>query len=202
MNWKKKRLHLPHSKGREREKERKRDRWKRSKSSSKTSPTVWIRPSSVLCRRKPFCAPPNAATTSGNREKGFSRYDHPFGKSFRASIVRRPKRRSNDDSTDRRPEKYSLSHTLSFLRIRARCRRKQCIQNCTLEMQQKEAMVNNELQVFQEKVQRCAQTCNDKAQSFVESQGMDVAQRKAMECIDECARDYGKELGSIKRRVT
>ena len=95
---------------------------------------------------------------------------------------------------------FSLS--LSFLRIRARCRRKQCIQNCTLEMQQKEAMVNNELQVFQEKVHRCAQTCNDKAQSFVESQGVDVAQRKAMECIDECARDYRKELGAIKRRVT
>ena len=69
-------------------------------------------------------------------------------------------------------------------------------------MQQKEAMVNNELQVFQEKVQRCAQTCNDKAQSFVESQGMDVAQLKAMECIAECARDYGKDLASIKRRVT
>ena len=69
-------------------------------------------------------------------------------------------------------------------------------------MQQKEAMVNNELQVFQEKVHRCAQTCNDKAQSFVESQGVDVAQRKAMECIDECVRDYGKELGAIKRRVT
>ena len=64
-----------------------------------------------------------------------------------------------------------------------------CIQNCAVTMQEKETVVNNELQIFQQKVQRCAQTCNDKAQ------------RKAMECIDECARDYGKELKAIQRRV-
>lgn len=79
-----------------------------------------------------------------------------------------------------------------------------CIQNCAATMQEKETVVNNELQIFQQKVQRCAQTCNDKAQSFLESDGiggMDKAQRKAMECIDECARDYGKELKAIQRRV-
>ena len=79
-----------------------------------------------------------------------------------------------------------------------------CIQNCAVTMQEKETSVNNELQIFQQKVQRCAQTCNDKAQSFLESDGiggMDKAQRKAMECIDECARDYGKELKAIQRRV-
>ena len=79
-----------------------------------------------------------------------------------------------------------------------------CIQNCAVTMQEKETVVNNELQIFQQKVQRCAQTCNDKAQSFLESDGiggMDKAQRKAMECIDECARDYGKELKQIQRRV-
>ena len=59
-----------------------------------------------------------------------------------------------------------------------------CIQNCAATMQEKETVVNNELQIFQQKVQRCAQTCNDKAQSFLESDGiggMDKAQRKAME---------------------
>lgn len=76
-----------------------------------------------------------------------------------------------------------------------------CIQQCTMEMQQKEATVNNELQVFQQKVQRCAQACNDKAQSFIESSGMETAQRKAMECIDSCASDYGKELAAIRKRV-
>ena len=39
-------------------------------------------------------------------------------------------------------------------------------------MQEKETVVNNELQIFQQKVQRCAQTCNDKAQSFLESDGI------------------------------
>jgi hypothetical protein len=30
---------------------------------------------------------------------------------------------------------------------------------------------------------------------------METAQRKAMECIDLCASDYGKELAAIRKRV-
>ena len=71
-------------------------------------------------------------------------------------------------------------------------------------MQEKETVVNNELQIFQQKGQRCRR--NDKAQSFLESDGiggMDKAQesdgmhRRVREGLREGAKADSEEGGRV-----
>uniref|UniRef100_A0A7S0X5S1 Protein FAM136A n=1 Tax=Mantoniella antarctica TaxID=81844 RepID=A0A7S0X5S1_9CHLO len=67
----------------------------------------------------------------------------------------------------------------------------QCLEQCGARMAHHQQAVNNELQAFQGRMQRCGTACQDR-------QGDQAMLDK---CVNECAVFYQKELGQLRPKL-
>ena len=77
-----------------------------------------------------------------------------------------------------------------------------CLQRAGQETQHAEHAVMQELQAFQGRVQRCMMQCQDRAQTLVESKGVEKAQEVMEKCAEnDCAKFYAKELAATGAKL-
>mmetsp|Transcript_22781 Transcript_22781/g.44760 ORF Transcript_22781/g.44760 Transcript_22781/m.44760 type:complete len:141 (-) Transcript_22781:174-596(-) len=84
-----------------------------------------------------------------------------------------------------------------------------CVQQCQAKTAQTENLISQELEVFQQRLQRCAMGCNDRAQDQIpadpEKQTPELIQRlqkEAEACANKCIDDNLSSLSRISERVT
>ncbi|GBG69075.1 hypothetical protein CBR_g3774 [Chara braunii] len=83
----------------------------------------------------------------------------------------------------------------------------QCIQNCTITVQTTEEIVNRELSQFQERLQRCANLCQERARDEMPigdsvSSGVRAKLQESMDsCIDKCAEEQLRVLPKVMERI-
>lgn len=77
-----------------------------------------------------------------------------------------------------------------------------CLERAGQATAQAERGVTVELAEFSARVQRCVQSCADKAQSLVEAKGAEAATASMEKCMNtECGSHYIKELSSIGSKL-
>ncbi|KAF0696838.1 Aste57867_12439 [Aphanomyces stellatus] len=82
----------------------------------------------------------------------------------------------------------------------------QCIERCQQPMAQVQNYLNQELQSFQNRLQRCAMDCQDRAQDSLgtsqPSESQIAAAQKGMEsCVSQCVGSHIKLLPTLKKRI-
>eukprot|EP01025_Chloroclados_australasicus_P028351 TRINITY_DN2811_c0_g1_i1.p2 TRINITY_DN2811_c0_g1~~TRINITY_DN2811_c0_g1_i1.p2 ORF type:complete len:148 (+),score=21.37 TRINITY_DN2811_c0_g1_i1:220-663(+) len=78
-----------------------------------------------------------------------------------------------------------------------------CVDQCQVKVSRQQSVVNQLMQDFQNRLQRCASRCNDIAQEMVPSNptstDIEKAQQKGKECITQCAEEYEAYVPKLKQ---
>lgn len=84
----------------------------------------------------------------------------------------------------------------------------QCVQRCQEPSAQAQNVVQQELQVFQNRVQRCASECQDRAQDEATALGQKLnedkitqIQSKMEDCVSKCEETHSTLLSTVQQRI-
>ncbi|GLE00903.1 hypothetical protein PINS_up019375 [Pythium insidiosum] len=82
-----------------------------------------------------------------------------------------------------------------------------CVERCQMPMQQVQNYMQNELQSFQNRLQRCAMECQDRARDSMPSSGnpsdaqMAAIEKDMQSCFNHCVDSHLKLLPTLQKRV-
>lgn len=76
-----------------------------------------------------------------------------------------------------------------------------CIENCQRPLVQWQNTAKQELERFQNRIQRCMVTCQDNAQDDVNAIGESMAKDKFESCLYKCAEDHLHILPRIEHKL-
>ncbi|XP_039267744.1 protein FAM136A-like [Styela clava] len=76
-----------------------------------------------------------------------------------------------------------------------------CIETCQRPLAEMQNNVKQELERFQNRIQRCMMACQDVAQDQVSALGETAAKEKFESCLYKCAEEHLKLLPGIKKRL-
>jgi hypothetical protein len=84
----------------------------------------------------------------------------------------------------------------------------QCIQSCGRKSQQVQNVIQNEMNQFQSKIQRCSQVCQDDANSLISSQNtkkneMEISkiERSMFQCSKSCVDKHITMLPALESKI-
>mmetsp|Transcript_6464 Transcript_6464/g.10185 ORF Transcript_6464/g.10185 Transcript_6464/m.10185 type:complete len:141 (+) Transcript_6464:476-898(+) len=84
----------------------------------------------------------------------------------------------------------------------------QCVQTCQAKVGRSEQVISHELEQFQQRLQRCAMACNDKAQDMLPSDPAQQTpeligklQAQVEACANKCVDTHISSLGKMKDRI-
>ncbi|TMW62118.1 hypothetical protein Poli38472_009611 [Pythium oligandrum] len=83
-----------------------------------------------------------------------------------------------------------------------------CVERCQMPMQQVQGYLQNEMQSFQNRLQRCAMECQDRARDSMPSNGnpseaqMAGIEKDMQKCFNGCVDTHLKLLPTLEKRVT
>jgi len=82
-----------------------------------------------------------------------------------------------------------------------------CVQQCSQKVARAEQMLSSELQHFQQRLQRCAMSCQDQVRDKIPMDGsgdpalMRKLEQQVVACSNACVDAHINLLGGVKRRV-
>eukprot|EP01023_Acetabularia_acetabulum_P038343 TRINITY_DN3671_c0_g1_i1.p1 TRINITY_DN3671_c0_g1~~TRINITY_DN3671_c0_g1_i1.p1 ORF type:complete len:149 (-),score=26.80 TRINITY_DN3671_c0_g1_i1:189-635(-) len=78
-----------------------------------------------------------------------------------------------------------------------------CVDQCQLKVSRQQNVVNQLMQDFQNRLQRCAVRCNDMAKEMLPAnptqQDYEKAQEKGKDCIADCSEEYEKQVPKLRK---
>lgn len=76
-----------------------------------------------------------------------------------------------------------------------------CIETCQRPLAEMQNNVKQELERFQNRIQRCMMACQDVAQDSISAVGEVAAKEKFNSCLYKCAEEHLKLIPGIKKRL-
>eukprot|EP01024_Parvocaulis_polyphysoides_P012847 TRINITY_DN14828_c0_g2_i2.p1 TRINITY_DN14828_c0_g2~~TRINITY_DN14828_c0_g2_i2.p1 ORF type:complete len:166 (-),score=20.80 TRINITY_DN14828_c0_g2_i2:31-483(-) len=77
-----------------------------------------------------------------------------------------------------------------------------CVDQCQQRVSRQQQVVNQLMQDFQNRLQRCAMRCNDMAKELLpsnpSSQDIEKAQAKGQECVADCSDEYVNQIPKLQ----